>query len=167
MAVNIVVSPAGDIITDILETSRSSREVNATITAAGDSGEIIKSIVVTLEENEPEVFITNGVETASIVGKYIDPFEDVFTYVEKGSSDKLETPKVVIGTQNMPPDKDFYDLSQDTRSESIRHYTVLVSSDLGSETFYVNHSIYNEWEGMRSFVDNYVKPPPIDNYDTN
>ena len=153
MAISITVSPGSP--TEISSTTRTLKAVNATITATGDAGEIIQSILVELEEDEPGVTIVNGITSSSINGTYIDPFEDSFTYVERGSSNLIETPKTVIGTENMPPNKDFFILSQDTREESIRHYNVTVVSDVGSDSFEVTHSIYNEWEGIRSFVDNY------------
>ena len=153
MAISIVVSPGSP--TEILSTTRTLKTVNATITATGDAGEIIQSVLVELEENEPGVTILNEITSSSISGTYIDPFEDSFTYIERGSSNLIETPKTVIGTENMPTNKDFFILSQDTREESVRHYNVTVISSVGSNSFEVTHSIYNEWEGIRSFVDNY------------
>ncbi len=153
MTISIVVSPGTP--TEILSTTRVLKTVNATITATGDGGETIQSVLVELEENEPGVTIVNGITSSSISGTYIDPFEDSFTYVERGSSNLIETPKTVIGTENLPPNKDFFILSQDTREESIRHYNVTVISNTGSNSFEVTHSISNEFEGIRSFVDNY------------
>jgi len=153
MAISIVVSPGSP--TEISSTTRTLKTVNATITATGDAGEIIQSVLIELEENEPGVTILNGITSSSINGTYIDPFEDSFTYVERGSSNLIETPKTVIGTENLPPKKDYFILSQDTREESIRHYNVTVISSGGSNSFEVTHSIYNELEGIRSFVDNY------------
>ena len=153
MAINLIVSPGSP--TEIVPTTRTLKTVNATITATGDGGETIQSVLVELQENEPGVTIVNGITSSSISGTYADPFEDSFTYVERGSSDLIETPKTVIGTENMPPNKDFYMLSQDTREQSIRHYNVTVISSGGSNSFEVTHPIYNEWEGIRSFVDNY------------
>jgi len=153
MAISIVVSPGSP--TEISSTTRTLKTVNATITATGDAGEIIQSVLIELEENEPGVTILNGITSSSINGTYIDPFEDSFTYVERGSSNLIETPKTVIGTENLPPKKDYFILSQDTREESIRHYNVTVISNVGSNSFEVTHSIYNELEGIRSFVDNY------------
>lgn len=159
MAITLTISPAGDDPeTEIEETTRTLRSVNATITASTDNmAEIIESVTATLEENEPQITISGGVTSVTIFGTYIDPFEDSFTYVEKGSSDLIEEPKIVIGVANMPPNKDFYNLSQDTREESIRNYKVIVTTDLTTQQFNVTHAIYNEWEGIRSFVANYYE----------
>lgn len=157
MAISITISPAGlDPLTQIADTTRATRTVNATITAVSDDiSETIETVSATLEQSEPGVTITNGVSSVSITGKYIDPFDDVFTYVEKGSSDLIETPKVVVSVRNMPPNKEFYNLDQDTRAESIRNYTVRIKTNMSTYTFSVTHTIYNEWEGIRSFVADY------------
>ena len=157
MAITLTISPAGDDPeTEIEDTSRTLRRVDATITASSDDVlETIESVTAVIEENEPGVTITGGITSVSIVGTYIDPFEDSFTYVTRGSSNLIEEPKTVIGVANMPPNQDYYSLSQDTREESIRNYRVTVTTDLTTELFLITHAIYNEWEGMRSFVANY------------
>jgi hypothetical protein len=156
MAVLLDVSPPGDDSTsEIEDTPRSIRVVNATITATGDAGEVFESVTATIDRNEPNVQITAGIDSVTIVGKYADPFLDTFTYVSKGSSNRIETPKTISGVENMPAKKELYELSQDTRADSIRTYTVKVISDLGTETFTVTHKIYNEWEGIRSFMNTY------------
>ena len=157
MAVTLNISPAGlDPLTEILETGRSIREINATITAIGDAGEIFESVTASLQENEPGVSIVSRIDSVTIQGKYInDPFSDTFKYVSKGSSDKIESPTTVVGVANMPSKKELYELNQDTRENSIRTYNVTVVSDLGTDVFVVTHKIYNEWEGIRSFIDTY------------
>lgn len=158
MAVTISITPAGDDpLTEIQETARSVREINATITASGDAGEVFQSVTAVLDTNEPNVRIVPETSSVTIIGTYIDPFEDIFTYVNEGSSNKIETPTIVSGVANVPKNKELYDLDQDTRAESIRTYTVTVVSDLGTNTFIVTHRIYNEWEGIRSFMDTYYE----------
>ena len=156
MAVTLNISPAGlEPLTEILETARSIREINATITAIGDAGEIFESVTASLQENEPGVSIVSRVDSVTIQGKYIDPFSDTFKYVNKESSDKIESPTIVVGVANMPPKKELYELNQDTRENSTRTYNITVVSDLGTDVFVVTHKIYNEWEGIRSFIDTY------------
>ena len=90
MAISIVVSPAGDTPTEIQSTTRSVREVNATITASGD--EMESNIIVSASStgiSEPGITVTSGPILATIIGKYVDPFLDTFKYVSKGSSDKI------------------------------------------------------------------------------
>ena len=110
MAISIVVLPAGDTPTEIQSTTRSVREVNATITASGDELEsnIVVSAILT-GVSEPGLTITPGPILVTIIGKFIDPFLDTFKFVSKGSSNKIETPTTVVGVQNMPPKKELFD----------------------------------------------------------
>jgi hypothetical protein len=161
MAISIVVSPAGDTPTEIQSTTRSVREVNATITASGD--EMESNIIVIASStgvSEPGITITSGPILATIVGKYADPFLDTFKYVNKGSSNKIETPTTVVGVQNMPPKKELFDLNQDTRLSELKTYQITVNYDdeflvPGTETFTVTQKILNDLESIRSFIDTY------------
>lgn len=156
MAVSITISPAGTVPTsEILQTTRSAKSVNATITASVDMGETLQSVTATIDASEPGVVITSATNSVSIVGTYKDPFEDSFTYVEKGSSNLIETPKVVLGISNLPLKKDYYELNQDQRKLSTRTYTVLVSTNLGVDEFIVTHDILNDLDGMTTFVASY------------
>ncbi len=161
MAISIVVSPAGDTPTEIQSTTRSVREVNATITASGD--EMESNIIVSASStgvSEPGITITSGPILATIVGKFADPFLDTFKYVSKGSSNKIETPTTVVGVQNMPPKKELFDLNQDTRLSKLKTYQITVNYDdeflvPGTETFTVTQKILNDLESIRSFIDTY------------
>jgi len=161
MAISIVVSPAGDTPTEIQSTTRSVREVNATITASGD--EMESNIIVSASStgvSEPGITITSGPILATIVGKYADPFLDTFKYVSEGSSNKIETPTTVVGVQNMPPKKELFDLNQDTRLSELKTYQITVNYDdeflvPGTETFTVTQKILNDLESIRSFIDTY------------
>jgi hypothetical protein len=106
--------------------------------------------------------ITPGTNSVSISGTFNDPFSDSFTYVDKGGTDLVDTPTVVIGVSNVPPNKDFYFLDQDTRWYVLVTFTIQVvetapSPYTGSNTatFYPTLRVENEWEGIRSFVDTY------------
>ena len=161
MAISIVVSPAGDSPTEIQSTARSVRTVNATITASGDEMEsnIVVSAIST-GVSELGVVITSGPILATIIGKYADPFLDTFKYVSKGSSDKIETPTIIVGVQKMPLKKELYDLNQDTRLFELKTYQITVNYDdeflvPGTETFTVTQKIMNDLEGIRSFMDTY------------
>jgi hypothetical protein len=156
MAISIIVSPQGSSETEIQDTVRTSRIVNAVITAETDEEtEEIVLVSAQIMQNEPNVLITSSNTFVSITGRYRDPFLDVFQYVEKGSSDKLETPKSVIGVENLPPNKDFFRLNQDISNESIRNYTITVKTNVGQETFPITHKIINELDAIKSFVSEY------------
>jgi len=161
MAISIVVSPAGDSPTEIQSTTRSVRTINATITASGD--EMESNIIVSASStgiSEPGITVTSGSILATIIGKYVDPFLDTFKYVSKGSSNKIETPTIVVGVQNVPSKKELYDLTQDTRQFETKTYQITVNYEdeflvLGTETFTVTQKIMNDLEGIRSFMDTY------------
>jgi hypothetical protein len=155
---------------EILETPRSERSVNATVSVSffveEDSEEEYEliSFVIVPRVNQPNVRIFNiDEDTIRIQGTYFDPFEDFFTYVEKGSSNKIETPKTVIGIQNLPAKKDYYDLLQDTTERVTVFYDVFVefeeviTKEIFKEQFQINHDIYNEWDGIRTFVTEYYR----------
>jgi hypothetical protein len=173
MAVSLTISPAGDDpLTQIESTLRSVRTVNASITPTGDAGEVINSVTATPINVDGDIVITSGTSSVSIVGKYDDPFLDTFQYVSKGSSNKIENSTSVVGISNVPPNKELFDLDQDLRQLETIEYEITVEYDdeffaPATETFTVTHDIINDLEAIRSFLDSYVVPPPIDNFDTN
>ena len=105
--------------------------------------------------------ITPGQNQVSISGTFDDPFSDSFTYVEKGSTNLVETPTTIIGVSNMPANKEYYLLDQDTRNYVIITFTIVVTifatigNTTSTETFTATLQVNNEWEGIRSFVDTY------------
>jgi hypothetical protein len=142
----------------IPDTTRAVKSINIVVTATPVIGQIILSVNATLDSIEPDVKITSGETSVSIVGTYKDPFEDFLTYVERGSSNLLETPKTVEGISNLPPQKDFYELNQDRKRLAVRTYTITVNFMSGpAETFILTHDILNDLEGMRSFVSSYYE----------
>jgi len=105
--------------------------------------------------------ITPGTNSVSISGTFDDPFSDSFTYVEKGGTNLVDTPTTIIGVSNMPANKEYYLLDQDTRNYVIVTFTiqVVVTTTIGGATSTVTKTatlqVNNEWEGIRSFVDTY------------
>ena len=66
------------------------------------------------------------------------------------------TPITVISEDNVPEDKIFFSLSQDTSSSVNRTYTVTVTfNETSTETFTVTHTINNEFDAIKTFVDTY------------
>lgn len=158
MAISITVSPVGDTPTELLETTRSLRSINATVTASTDDVlETINFVTATLAGVvEPGLTITPGTTSVTIVGTYADPFSDVFTFVSKGSSTKLETPTSIISAENMPADKDMFNLNQDLTQIETKTFTITVTYNTTlTEVFTVTQDILNELEPIRSFMDNY------------
>jgi hypothetical protein len=175
MAVTLTVSPSPETDDEeppeffaILETSRSQRNVDATVSVqivveeGGEEEFEIEDFRIVPRTPQPNVLITkqNG-ETIRIQGTYFDPFDDIFRYVEKGSSDKIENPITVVGVSNLPPNKDYFDLNQDVRQVDTIFYDVFVdikdkmTEEITTEQLEITHDILNEFEGLRIFVTEY------------
>ena len=102
----------------------------------------------------------------NIGGTLQDPFEDQFTYVEKGTDESLypKVPVTVTKVDNMPSDKLLYNLNQDNTTPYIETFTVTVQWEQGTAgnlvaqtpaTFTLELKINNAYEGIRSFISNY------------
>ena len=183
MAVSITCSPQGDTTTQFAEKTRPDYTLSHSVSASTntqtnnqnwsvtstnctavtysyyDSGD---SVVGGATDLSSTLTITPGTTSVSISGTFDDPFSDSFTYVDKGGTNLVDTPTVVIGVSNVPPNKDFYFLDQDTRWYVLVTFTIQVvetapSPYTGSNTatFYPTLRVENEWEGIRSFVDTY------------
>ena len=167
MSVTITPDGTATFLTDI---TRPNFAMNQTVsaTATANSPDVAATINVTAElvapDVEPDLVITDGSSSVNIGGTLQDPFVDVFTYVEQGETDKTMTPVVVERVVNMPADKIYYDLDQDANAYFSRFFLITVRWESGPvgnlveqtpATFTLELKIYNEWEGIRSFVSNY------------
>ena len=167
MSVTITPDGTATFLTDI---TRPNFAMNQTVsaTATANSPDVAATINVTAElvapDVEPDLVITDGSSSVNIGGTLQDPFVDVFTYVEQGETDKTMTPVVVERVVNMPADKIYYDLDQDSNAYVSRFFLITVRWESGPAgnlveqtpaTFTLELKIYNEWEGIRSFVSNY------------
>ena len=124
----------------------------------------VTNVTATVQGTQPNLVITPGSTSVSITGSIEDPFVDEFTYIEQGESDKTQTPVTVQRIVNMPADKLFYDLNQDNTNFTTEIFNITVQWEAGltgnlvaqtPATFTLELKIYNEWEGIRSFVSNY------------
>ena len=167
MSVTITPDGTATFLTDI---TRPNFAMNQTVsaTATANSPDVAATINVTAElvapDVEPDLVITDGSSSVNIGGTLQDPFVDVFTYVEQDETDKTMTPVVVERVVNMPADKIYYDLDQDANAYVSRFFLITVRWESGPvgnlveqtpATFTLELKIYNEWEGIRSFVSNY------------
>jgi hypothetical protein len=167
--VTVTITPDGT-ATFLTDITRPNFAMNQTVsaTATAQSPDVAQTINVTAElvapDVEPDLVITDGSSSVNIGGTLQDPFVDVFTYVEQGETDKTMTPVVVERVVNMPADKIYYDLDQDANEYVSRFFLITVRWEAGPSgnlveqtpaTFTLELKIYNEWEGIRSFVSNY------------
>ena len=137
-------------ITNVTCTAVTYSYYNASDSVVGGATDITSTLTITPGQNQ-----------VSISGTFDDPFSDSFTYVEKGSTNLVETPTTIIGVSNMPANKEYYLLDQDTRNYVIVTFTIVVTifatigNTTSTETFTATLQVNNEWEGIRSFVDTY------------
>ena len=169
MSVTITPDGTTTFLTDITRPNFAMNQtVSATATApAADDVANTINVTATLQapDVEPDLVITDSTSSVNIGGTLQDPFIDVFTYVEQNETDKTMTPVVVERVVNMPADKIYYDLNQDANEYVSRFFIITVRWEMGPSggtlveqtpaTFTLELKIYNEWEGIRSFVSNY------------
>ena len=178
MAVSITCSPGGDDPTSqFAEKERPDYTLNHTVSASGDEDDEVTSVTCTAvtysyynasdsvvggaTDLTSSLTITPGTTSVNISGTFDDPFSDSFTYVDKGGTNLVDTPTTVVGVSNLPANKEFYLLDQDTRNYVIVTFTiqVVVTTTIGGATSTVTQTatlqVNNEWEGIRSFVDTY------------
>ena len=157
MAISVSVSPgSGSVVT---ATERLGT-INATITVSDDTesvpgGPTPVSFTSVSSTTHPGITMTAGTSSCTLVGTYEDSFTDEFKYVEKGSSDLAGSPTIVIGLDNLPSNKLFYNLNQDTTTSVTKSYTVTVTHSGGTDNFTVTHVVNNEYESIRSAVASY------------
>ena len=165
MAVTITPDGTTTFLTDITRPNFAMNQtVSASATAPAGQVANVTNVTATVAGTQPDLVITPGSTSVSITGSIEDPFLDVFKYVEQGQSDKTSTPVTVERLVNMPPDKVMFDLQQDGTSYVTETFTVTVQWEAGlagnltaqtPATFTLELKIYNEWEGIRSFISNY------------
>lgn len=136
-------------------TSRTSRSVSSLVVATADSETISSISGVLLGVSEQVNIVATADDTLSISGTYADPFDDKFTFISKGSSDKKETPSIISGVSNVPANKDLFKVEQDTTEKRTKTYLITVQHDTEQTTFEITHDIENEFAGIYSFMSNY------------
>ena len=163
---SVTITP--DEITGLPDITRPNYTMNTSVSASasgsGSDDAAVTNVSATVQGNQPNLVITPGTTSVSITGTLADPFSDFFTYVEQGDTDLNSTPITVESTDNMPDDKVFYNLNQDGRNYVSEFFDITVQWESGPSgnmtaqtpaTFTLELKIYNEWEGIRSFVSNY------------
>ena len=165
----MTVSITPDVATGLTDITRPNFAMNETVSASatgsGSNVAEVTNVTASLQSgSEPDLVITNGTTSVNIGGTLQDPFVDEFTYIDEGQSDKTQTPVTVQRVVTMPADKLMYNLNQDTTEYTSRFFTITVNWEQGPAgnlvaqtpaTFTLELKIYNEWEGIRTFISNY------------
>ena len=165
MAVTITPDGTATFLTDITRPNFTMNQtVSASATAPAGQVANVTNVTASVVGTQPDLVITPGSTSVSITGSIEDPFLDQFTYVEQGESDKTMTPITVTRVVNMPPDKLMFKLDQDGTALTTETFNITVQWESGPAgnlvaqtpaTFTLELKIYNEWEGIRSFISNY------------
>ena len=166
---SVTITP--DEVTGLADITRPNFAMNQTVSASATptapaTDANVTNVTASVVGTQPNLVITPGTTSVNIGGTLQDPFEDQFTYVEKGTDDSLypKIPVTVTKVDNMPSDKLLYDLNQDNTSPYIETFTVTVQWEQGTAgnlvaqtpvTFTLELKINNEYEGIRSFISNY------------
>ena len=150
----ITITP--DEATGLTDITRPNFAMNQTVTASTDDplNETITNVTASVAGSQPDLVITSGTTSVNIGGTLTDPFNDQFTYVEKGTT-YPKTPVTVTKVSNMPADKLMYNLEQDNTTPYTETFTITVTADTGTTTFTLELKINNAYEGIRSFISNY------------
>ena len=157
-----------DEATDLADITRPNFAINQTVsasaTATAPNVANVTNVTASLQSgSEPDLVITDGTTSVNIGGTLQDPFNDQFTYVEKGTT-YPKTPVTVTKVDNMPADKLMYDLNQDNTTPYTETFTITVQWESGPvgnlvaqtpATFTLELKINNAYEGIRSFISNY------------
>ena len=162
------VSISPDVATGLPDITRPNFTMNTSVSASCSVSSpnvcAVTNVSATVQGSQPNLVITPGTTSVSITGTLADPFSDSFTYVEQGKTNLNSTPTTVEGTDNMPDDKVLYDLNQDGSNYVSEFFDITVQWEAGPSgnltaqtpaTFTLELKIYNEWEGIRSFISNY------------
>ena len=166
---SVTITP--DEVTGLADITRPNFAMNQTVSASATptapaTDANVTNVTASVTGTQPNLVITPGTTSVNIGGTLQDPFEDQFTYVEKGTDDSLypKIPVTVTKVDNMPSDKLLYDLNQDNTSPYIETFTVTVQWEQGTAgnlvaqspvTFTLELKINNAYEGIRSFISNY------------
>jgi hypothetical protein len=120
----------------------------------------ITNISVVLIGEQDSITITIDEPTIDFEGTYLSGWDDVFTYVPPGESDKTTTP-INATIDELPDGQDLYNLNQDQKQFIARNYDVTVtyigsvSQEETTETETLTHEVFNDLESIRAFMSNY------------
>jgi hypothetical protein len=129
---------------------------SATITLSASAGEIITSVNFFKNFSDPDIILSNSIPILSVTGKHTTAFEeDEIIYVEKRSSDRLQTPNVQNSFTTVPPNKDLIEVNQDPSEGVIRTYTAIVNHSGGSNTFIFTQTVDNDIDTAMNFLKDY------------
>ncbi|WP_292486281.1 hypothetical protein [Methanohalobium sp.] len=133
-----------------------------TVNFSEDTGGTIDDVSVEFDKQGDNITIVESTDSFSSSGVYNAGWKDIFIYVDAGESNKTQTPKVAINTNNMPPNKNLYNLNQDQKGSVDRTYFCSVkytpsgnNATQDTEEVEVVHTVDNDLDAIKNFMANY------------
>jgi len=126
-----------------------------------ESFSLIEITDVNLLGDPDTVGVTIDDENIIFDGTYVSGWDDLFTFVPPGESNKTTDPTTVVGAADLPSGQDLFDLDQDQKHFIFREYEVTVdyqndtTSEIITETGILVHEVFNDLEAIRAFMANY------------
>ena len=120
----------------------------------------LESVTITTTGQDQNIILTNGVNSASVTGQYtlaLFPNTEI-QYVDKGQSDKTQTPTVVNGTESVPNFKEIISVKPDPTQKISVSYTITAKSVEGStETKTYTHDVIQTYNNLRNWLLEYFE----------
>jgi hypothetical protein len=143
-----ILSPVGDIV---------GTDFSYTITATSDLG-TITSIEIETDLPDDNVTIADGTISGAYSAGIFNQTE--VHYVDKGESDKTQTPVVVLGSlDDVPSFKEVFTVKPDPRESIDVTYTVTVTADeegsVVTEVDTFTHTILQDYTPIKDWVTDY------------
>jgi len=137
-----------------------SQTVTVSVPAREEETFTVTDIQIQLIGDQEPITISVSEPTISFSGTYLSGFEDVFTFVPPGQSNKTTTP-IDSNISDLPEGQDLFNLNQDQKHFIPREYDVTVTyvedttQTVTVENLILTHEVFNDLEAMRSFMANY------------
>lgn len=120
----------------------------------------LESVTITTTGQDQSVILTNGTNSASVTGQYtlaLFPSTEI-KYVDKGKSDKTQTPVVVNGTESVPDFKEIISVKPDPTQKISISYTVTAKSvDGSSESKTYTHDVIQTYNNLKDWLLDYFE----------
>ena len=142
-----------------------STSFSSSIKITPEEGETVNSVSITPSVIDSHVTVTLDVvkemdadSTVTWSGMYVSGFHDNAKYVNKGSSDLIETPTTVNSLDAIPPNKDLFQFNQDGVASIAVSYVIEVKYDSQTiDTETVTQTIRNSTSLGYNILNNYYR----------
>lgn len=123
-----------------------------------ENPEYLSSVTISADIEEDSALLNSGTSSCSITGNYtLDLFNNMtISYVDKGFSDKSQTPIIVNKTTLVPENKDVFSAITDPVKTKIITYNVIATTNLGaSESATYTYTVGQTYDAIRDWIQSY------------